>query len=393
VPDCGVPLVNGILGHDCLAHAAAVPAPGIIATVVRTEPTIIDRQAEPYLSVPVSVTMETIGPAIPATHGRLLAWMSAHGVEPAGPPFVRYNLIDMERGLEIEIGVPVAPGTAGEAPVMAGVLPAGRYASLTHVGPYEKLYDANAALQAWAAGQGIRFDMAETPDGDRFGSRLEIYLTDPIEEPNPANWRTDVIYRLADQPTGTDTAGSTPAWTPPPAPPRRGPAPGIEYAGFWIRTAAYLIDAVPLFVLGLVLIIPMMASAFDVLRDVPLPPPGTLINSPEYQAYQTRLAQAMTEAMGGFYPIFGLFQLISIAYFVGMWTWRQQTLGMMAFGLRVARDADGQPPGLARSLLRYVGYWLSWIALFIGFIWVAFDSRKQGWHDKIAGTVVVRRTA
>ena len=44
--------------------------------------------------------------------------------------------------------------------------------------------------------------MAETPDGDRFGSRLELYLTDPVEEPDPANWRTEVAYRLADEPTG-----------------------------------------------------------------------------------------------------------------------------------------------------------------------------------------------
>jgi uncharacterized RDD family membrane protein YckC len=47
---------------------------------------------------------------------------------------------------------------------------------------------------------------------------------------------------------------------------------------------------------------------------------------------------------------------------------------------------------LGRSFLRYVGYWVVWITLFIGFIWVAFDGRKQGWHDKIAGTLVVRRS-
>ena len=99
------------------------------------EPTIIDRQAEPYLSIPVSVTMETIGPAIPDTHARLLAWMSNHGVEPAGPPFVRYNLIDMERELEIEVGLPIRIGVAGDGAIAAGVLPAGRYASLTQVGP------------------------------------------------------------------------------------------------------------------------------------------------------------------------------------------------------------------------------------------------------------------
>ncbi|TAL09221.1 MAG: RDD family protein, partial [Chloroflexota bacterium] len=47
--------------------------------------------------------------------------------------------------------------------------------------------------------------------------------------------------------------------------------------------------------------------------------------------------------------------------------------------------------GLGRSLLRYLGYLISWWILGIGFIWVAFDRKKQGWHDKIGGTVVVRR--
>ncbi|MGH2489765.1 MAG: RDD family protein [Candidatus Limnocylindria bacterium] len=181
------------------------------------------------------------------------------------------------------------------------------------------------------------------------------------------------------------------AWAPPPRPPRPGPAPGVEYAGFWIRAAAYVIDALPFLVIGLVVASSVMGAAFELMRDIPLPPPGSSPNSPEYQAWELAFTQRMTLAMGGFYPWAGLFQLASIVYFVGFWTWRGQTPGMMLFGLRVARDTDGAKPGLARSLLRYVGYVLSWVALFIGFIWVAFDSRKQGWHDKIAGTVVVRQ--
>jgi uncharacterized RDD family membrane protein YckC len=65
---------------------------------------------------------------------------------------------------------------------------------------------------------------------------------------------------------------------------------------------------------------------------------------------------------------------------------------MMLLGLRVARESDGSAPGLGRSFLRYIGYFVSGLALGIGFLWVAFDSRKQGWHDKIAGTVVIRRS-
>jgi uncharacterized RDD family membrane protein YckC len=181
------------------------------------------------------------------------------------------------------------------------------------------------------------------------------------------------------------------AWAPPPRVPRPGPAPGVEYAGFWIRTGAYLIDLIPFLVLGFILVLQITAEMFEVIRDVPLPPPGASPYSPEYQAWETAVMPRMMEVMEGFYPLAGAFQLASIAYFVGFWTWRGQTPGMMALGLRVARDSDGAMPGLARSILRYVGYVLSWIALFIGFVWVAFDSRKQGWHDKIAGTVVVRQ--
>ena len=135
-----------------------------------------------------------------------------------------------------------------------------------------------------------------------------------------------------------------------------------------------------------------MNATFDAMRDIPLPPPGASYYSPEYQAYQRLLAERMTAVMDGIYPTFWLLQLFPVAYFIGFWTWLGKTPGMMLFGLRVARETDGSKPSLGRSFLRYVGYWLSWIALFIGFIWVAFDSRKQGWHDKIAGTVVVRQS-
>jgi uncharacterized RDD family membrane protein YckC len=173
--------------------------------------------------------------------------------------------------------------------------------------------------------------------------------------------------------------------------PVRGPAPGFQYAGFWIRLAGYLLDAIPLLVVSLLLLVPLFASAMDVAASVPRPPAGVSVDSPEYRIYQQRVAERMTEAMSGMSIAIGFIQLFSIAYFVGFWTWRGQTPGMMLLGLRVARDTDGANPGFGRSLVRYVGYIVSSIALYIGFIWVAFDPRKQGWHDKMAGTVVVRR--
>ena len=85
--------------------------------------------------------------------------------------------------------------------------------------------------------------------------------------------------------------------------------------------------------------------------------------------------------------------LVGLLYFIGFWSLRGQTPGMMPFRLRVVKAADGTRPDWVVSLLRYVGLIISIAVVFIGVIWVAFDGRKQGWHDKIAGTLVVRDVA
>ena len=69
-------------------------------------------------------------------------------------------------------------------------------------GHYDGLVDANAALQAWAGERGLAFDQREGLDGEAFGGRIESYLTDPQQEPDPAKWETEIAYRLAD--TSTD---------------------------------------------------------------------------------------------------------------------------------------------------------------------------------------------
>ncbi len=67
----------------------------------------------------------------------LLAWLATHGTEPAGPPFIKYNVIDMARELQVEAGVPVAAPVAGDNQVPGSLLPGGQYTAVTHVGPYE----------------------------------------------------------------------------------------------------------------------------------------------------------------------------------------------------------------------------------------------------------------
>jgi uncharacterized RDD family membrane protein YckC len=62
----------------------------------------------------------------------------------------------------------------------------------------------------------------------------------------------------------------------------------------------------------------------------------------------------------------------------------------MMLSLQVVDASSGEPLRVGQSILRYLGYFVSTIPLCLGLVWVAFDPRKQGWHDKIAGTVVVR---
>jgi len=161
------------------------------------EPTIVERSDQPYVAIKGLVTMRTMGTIIDRMP-EVFGWLSARGVEPAGPPIFKYNVIDMERQLEMEVGVPVADTVEGDDQVLSGVLPAGRYATAIHIGHPDKLVDATTALLEWAALRGLRWDKTETADGERWGCRLEAYLTDPAEEPDMDKWETELAFRLAD---------------------------------------------------------------------------------------------------------------------------------------------------------------------------------------------------
>jgi effector-binding domain-containing protein len=81
--------------------------------------------------------------------------------------------------------------------VLAGVLPAGRYATLRHTGHPDALLGVTAALLEWAGKEGLAWDVTSTPDGDRWAARLEIYETDPAVEPDMTKWTTQLAFRLA----------------------------------------------------------------------------------------------------------------------------------------------------------------------------------------------------
>jgi uncharacterized RDD family membrane protein YckC len=81
--------------------------------------------------------------------------------------------------------------------------------------------------------------------------------------------------------------------------------------------------------------------------------------------------------------------IVALAYFAGMWTWRGTTIGGIVLKLKVVRT-DGRPLTFVVALVRALAAAFSTVILFLGFLWIAWDKDKQGWHDKIAGTEVVR---
>jgi effector-binding domain-containing protein len=159
-------------------------------------PEIVTRAEQPYLAIRAQVAMDGIA-GFAARFGELFAWLGSHGVAPAGPPFFRYNVIDMDGQLDMEAGVPVATATDGNGVVVAGVVPAGRYATATHVGHPHELMMATKELLDWGSAQGLKWDMSAGAGGERWGSRLEIYLTDPSQEPDMNKWETELAFRLA----------------------------------------------------------------------------------------------------------------------------------------------------------------------------------------------------
>lgn len=137
----------------------------------------------------------------------------------------------------------------------------------------------------------------------------------------------------------------------------------LEYVGFWPRVGAALIDTALL----LVIVIPLLHGLY-----------GEAYWDPERTGWVAGPADLLVS---------WVFPAVATVLF---WLYRAATPGKMAIGARVVDARTGQPPSFNQSVLRYLGYFASTLPLCLGLVWVGFDARKQGWHDKIAGTVVVR---
>jgi uncharacterized RDD family membrane protein YckC len=155
-----------------------------------------------------------------------------------------------------------------------------------------------------------------------------------------------------------------------------GPAPGVEWAGYGERLVAYIVDGL---ILGAIFVALSIVLIAGIIGGVDFSDP----RNPQFGG------AAIGAVLLWLLAIF----VVSILYFPFFWARGGQTPGMRAFGIRVVRDRDGGPIGWGSALLRLLGYWVAGVVFYIGYVWMFFDSRRRGWHDLIAGTVVIKDAA
>jgi len=133
------------------------------------------------------------------------------------------------------------------------------------------------------------------------------------------------------------------------------------YVGFWPRVGASIIDTILMLIICLPLVTWIYGSDYWMSEKLIQGPADFLI---------TWVAPA-----------------IAVVLF---WIYRQATPGKMVISAKIVDAKTGGKPSTGQLIGRYLGYYVSTIPLLLGFIWVGIDKRKQGWHDKLAGTLVVR---
>ncbi len=134
----------------------------------------------------------------------------------------------------------------------------------------------------------------------------------------------------------------------------------LEYVGFWRRVLASIIDSLLIGMITLPLLLAFYGMAYLSSDNFIEGPIDFLVS----------------------------YVLPAVAIIL-FWVWKQATPGKMAMSAKIVDAKTGKEPSLGQYIVRYLSYFVSVLPLCLGFLWVAFDSKKQGWHDKIAGTVVI----
>jgi hypothetical protein len=161
------------------------------------EMSLQNRAEQPYVGITASITMDDFSPVVDGLT-EVVERLAERGLQSAGPPFFRYRVIDMERHMVVEAGVPVDEPLIVDG-LDADVLPTGRYVTTTFTGHPQQLVGVTADLLRWADDQGLAFEQHTGPEGgDVWGCRLEFHETDPAVEPDMNRWTTTLAFRLAD---------------------------------------------------------------------------------------------------------------------------------------------------------------------------------------------------
>ena len=160
------------------------------------DPQIQERAAQHYAGIRMTVPMDGISGAVDEAFPELFGWLAG---KTASPQAVRRSSATWSSTWQLACKTPAwgcrsmrrSPGAGAFSPASC---PEGRYAVLRHTGPYDGLMAANAALQQWASEHSAEFDVTDTAEGQAWRSRVEHYLTNPAQEPDPAKWEVDVAY-------------------------------------------------------------------------------------------------------------------------------------------------------------------------------------------------------
>ena len=143
---------------------------------------------QPVAVCAATLAVAAIGPWLSQVYGTVAGVLGAQGAGPAGPPFARYHPLGDDR-FRVEAGFPVSAPIEAAGEVTAATLPGGPAAFTVHIGPYEDMKPAYDALDAWIRDHG----------GEPRGDPWEVYFSDPVAEPDPSTWRTEIYAPYAEQ--------------------------------------------------------------------------------------------------------------------------------------------------------------------------------------------------
>jgi effector-binding domain-containing protein len=159
------------------------------------KPKLEDRKEQPYAAIRTSVPIP-FGSYLPPLWNEVQDWLKSQGMPLPGPAIIRYLTTDMSSKLDIDVGFAVDKPVVGNARIIAGVLPAGQYATLLYTGPYKGkgIFKATVALLEWAKENGITWDTTNQNGVERWNGRVEWYLTDPAREADTKKYRTELAF-------------------------------------------------------------------------------------------------------------------------------------------------------------------------------------------------------